>query len=227
LSHLTAEEIKKQNSTYVGAERFLDILLRVGPYGDKFDPRSEGLNLARVKAAQHGMDLGPLRTRLPEALRTESQRLRLVHEVFENDMPRLYAALQRKPADMVLIGRRHIRDMNSWLHNIKHYVRGKNRCTLIINPRDANRLGLTDGAQALVKGRVGEQRVHVTVSDEIMPGVVSLPHGFGHRYAGTRQSIASEKLLGVSANDLVDDDVLDIPSGTSVVNGVPVEVCAV
>lgn len=226
-SHLSAEEINKQNSAYVGAERFLDILLRVGPYGDKFDPTSEGLNLARVKAAQHGMDLGPLQPRLPEALRTEGQRLRLVHDVFENDMPRLLAALQRKPADMVLIGRRHIRDMNSWLHNINHYVRGKNRCTLIINPGDANRLGLADGGEALVKGRVGEQRVQVAVSDEIMPGVVSLPHGFGHRYAGTRQSIAAEKLPGVSANDLVDDDVLDMPSGTSVVNGVPVEVRAV
>jgi anaerobic selenocysteine-containing dehydrogenase len=125
---------------------------------------------------------------------------------------------------MLLIGRRHVRDMNSWLHNITPYVRGDNRCTLLVNPADAARLGLTEGGQARVRSRTGEQTVEVSISADIMPGVVSLPHGFGHRYADTGQSVARTRMPGVSANDIVDDEVLDLPSGTSVVNGVPVTV---
>ena len=224
LSELSPDLIKEKTAIHEDGERLLDILLRVGPYGDKFREGDEGLNLQRVKAAKHGIDLGPLESVFPELLRTEGQRLRLVHEIIEADMPRLLKALEREPAAMVLIGRRHIRDMNSWLHNIDQYARGKNRCTLMINPADAERIGLSDGGQARVKSRVGEEQLEVAITDEIMPGVVSIPHGFGHRSKHSRQSIATEKTPGVSANDLVDDEVLDMPSGTSVVNGVPVEI---
>jgi anaerobic selenocysteine-containing dehydrogenase len=125
---------------------------------------------------------------------------------------------------LLLIGRRHIRDMNSWLHNLTNYARGKNRCTLLINPQDAERLGLRDSGMAAIQSRVGEFRAEVSITDRIMPGVVSLPHGFGHNYRDTRQSVASSLTPGVSANDLVDDNEMDLPSGTSVVNGVPVAV---
>lgn len=224
LSHLNAEFIKDKTSAYEDGERLLDIMLRVGPYGDKFEDDNPGLSLAKVKQQQHGIDMGPLQSVMPDLLRTEGQRLRLVHEILQADMPRLLTALDCEPAAMVLIGRRHIRDMNSWLHNIDQYARGKNRCTLMINPADASRIGLRDGGEAKVSSRVGELRVEVAVTDEIMPGVVSLPHGFGHQNKDARQSIAAAKTPGVSANDLVDDEVLDIPSGTSVVNGVPVQV---
>jgi anaerobic selenocysteine-containing dehydrogenase len=127
---------------------------------------------------------------------------------------------------MLLIGRRHIRDMNSWLHNLNNYARGKNRCTLLINPQDAQRIGLTDGGMARIRSRVGEFTAEVALSDGIMPGVVSLPHGFGHTYRNTQQSVASTLTPGISANDLVDDNEMDVPSGTSVVNGVPVEIAA-
>ncbi|MFM7274161.1 MAG: molybdopterin dinucleotide binding domain-containing protein, partial [Gammaproteobacteria bacterium] len=123
---------------------------------------------------------------------------------------------------LLLIGRRHARDMNSWLHNLPHFVRGKNRCTLRIHPSDADARGLQDGAEARIRSAAAERVVTIEISDELMPGVVSLPHGFGHRYTGTGQPVASAH-AGVSCNDLV-GDALDLPSGTSVVNGVPVEV---
>jgi anaerobic selenocysteine-containing dehydrogenase len=223
LGDTDAEAIKSMAGSVRGPERLLDIMLRAGPYGDRFTG-GEGLSLARIKDAGHGLDLGPLNAgRLPEMLKTPGKRLRLLHPLIREDMERLRKRLaDGAPPGMLLIGRRHIRDMNSWLHNLPHFIRGPNRCTLRVNPEDAARLGLRDGAEALVRSAAAERVVAVEVSDELMPGVVSLPHGFGHSYSGTRQPLASRH-AGVSANDLVGDG-LDLPSGTSVVNGVPVEV---
>jgi anaerobic selenocysteine-containing dehydrogenase len=199
----------------------LDIMLRAGPYGDKFD--GAGLTLAQLKQSPHGIDLGPLEPRLPELLATANKRINIAPELITADLARLRAALEKGPGDqMLLIGRRHIRDMNSWLHNLNNYARGKNRCTLLINPQDTQRIGLRAGDMATIKSRVGEFKAEVAVTEAIMPGVVSLPHGFGHNYKDTQQSVASGKTPGISANDLVDDNEMDVPSGTSVVNGVPV-----
>jgi anaerobic selenocysteine-containing dehydrogenase len=151
-----------------------------------------------------------------------------MHSIFTADLPRLRAAFDNPvaagPNDMLLIGRRHVRDMNTWLHNLTPYVRGKNRCTLKVHPDDARRIGLRDGGNARLSSRVGAAEVPVEISDEIMPGVVSLPHGFGHRYREARQSTAKAIAPGVSCNDLIDDEVLDVASGTSVVNGAAVQV---
>lgn len=226
LAGLTAEDIKSATAHHEGPERLLDIMLRAGPYGDKFG--GDGLTLDAVKAAPHGIDLGPLEPRLPELLATADKRINLVPSIITDDLKRLSAALEAGPGDdMLLIGRRHIRDMNSWLHNLNNYARGKNRCTLLINTADALRLGIEDGGQAKISSRVGEFLAEVNATDTIMPGVVSLPHGFGHTYTGTGQSIASQQAPGVSANDLVDDNEMDMPSGTSIVNGVPVTISAV
>jgi anaerobic selenocysteine-containing dehydrogenase len=225
LAHLDAATIRGATAGHEGGERLLDILLRVGPYGDKFRAGADGLSLDRVKASDHGVDLGALQANiLPDLLRTEGGRIPLLHPLLESDIGRLRDSMDEAVPEMVLIGRRHIRDMNSWLHNLNNYARGKNRCTLMINPQDARARGLADGDEARITSAVGELVVPVELHDGLMPGVVSLPHGFGHRYRGTRQSVAQEQLPGVSANDLVDDRVLDIPSGTSVVNGVPVSV---
>jgi anaerobic selenocysteine-containing dehydrogenase len=223
-AHLDADAIKAQTAAYADGERLLDIMLRAGPYGDRFEDGGDGLSLERLKAAPHGVELGPLTPQLPGLLRTAGQRISLVHDLICADIPRLRQRLERESPGMVLIGRRHIRDMNSWLHNIEQYARGDDRCTLLVNPLDASRIGLVDGGRALVRSSVGELEVPVAVSEEMMPGVVSLPHGFGHNTARTRQSVAARRQPGVSANDLVDDGPLDLPSGTSVVNGVPVEV---
>ncbi len=225
-SHLNADDIRARTAAHGDAERLLDIMLRAGPYGDRFEEGAEGLSLERVKAEPHGIRLGELEPQLPRILRTPGGRIALVHELLSADVPRLRRRLEEERPGMLLIGRRHIRDMNSWLHNIEQYVRGRNRCTLLVHPEDAGRIGLVDGGRALVRSGVGEQQVEVAVSDEVMPGVVSLPHGFGHGAGNTRQSVAASHHPGVSANDLVDDAPLDMPSGTSVVNGVAVEVLA-
>ena len=225
LSAIEADTIRAATAHHTDGERLLDILLRIGPYGDQFDDNADGLNLDRVKASEHGVDLGPLKAGvLPDMLRTEGGMIRLLHPLLEADIARLEKSLGDSVPELVLIGRRHIRDMNSWLHNLNNYARGKNRCTLMINPEDARSRGLQDGDEAKITSAVGELVLPLEYHDGLMPGVVSLPHGFGHRYRGTRQSVAQEILPGVSANDLVDDSALDIPSGTSVVNGVPVSV---
>jgi anaerobic selenocysteine-containing dehydrogenase len=209
-----------------GAMRFIDLLIRTGPYGDRFDDSAPGLSLAKLRRAQHGVDLGALEPRLPEALKTPGRRIALLPDHLSVDLPRLAAGFEeRKRAQgMVLVGRRQLRNMNSWLHNLPGLASGKNRCTLLVNAKDAERLALRDGAKARVRSRCGEVIAEVAVGDEMMPGVVSLPHGFGHAVAGTRLPVARDRQPGVCSNDLTDEFVLDVPSGTHVANGIPVTV---
>jgi anaerobic selenocysteine-containing dehydrogenase len=198
-----------------GPGRLVDLLLRSGPYD---------LTLDDLEAAPHGIDLGPLTPRLPEALRTASGLVELAPGVVTADVPRLEAELSRhRNGEMVLIGRRQLRSNNSWMHNIEPLVKGKDRCTAWVHPDDAARLGLADGAPARVRSRAGEVEVPVEVTDAIMPGVVSIPHGWGHGVAGTRMAVAAAH-PGVNSNLLSDELLLDVPSGNAVFNGIPVEV---
>ena len=128
----------------------------------------------------------------------------------------------RASGGLVLIGRRHLRSNNSWMHNSQRLVKGRPRCTLLVHPSDAAARGLADGAVALLTSRVGAVEVPVEVTDSIMPGVVSLPHGWGHGRSGTRLSIASDH-PGVSINDVTDEQFVDTLSGNAAVSGVPVE----
>ena len=229
---LSAEQVTDAVTGETSPERFADLLIRSGPYGDWFGQRDDGISLERVKAhPQASMDLGALQRRLPTMLRTPNQRIDLIHEVFANDLQRLREGFERRvnassentASDMLLIGRRHIRDMNSWLHNLKPYVRGKNRCTARLHPSDATQLGLEEGGFARVTSNVGEAIVPIEITDEMMPGVISIPHGFGHIYADSAQTNAASILPGVSCNNLIDES-LDEASSTCVVNGVPVSV---
>ena len=127
---------------------------------------------------------------------------------------------------IVLIGRRELRSNNSWMHNLNVLVKGKERCTMHVHPDDAARLGLTDGANARVRSRVGEVEVPVEITDAIMPGVVSIPHGWGHDAPGAKLSVAATK-PGTNSNALADEDVVEPVSGNAVLNGIPVEVAAV
>ena len=172
------------------------------------------------------VDLGPLKPRLPEALKTTNGRLPLAHPYITADIPRLHAALEeRSRADrMVLIGRRQVRNMNSWLHNVPVLAKGKSRCTLLMSPVDALRLGIENGGKARVRSRSGEVIAEAQVSSEMMPGVVSLPHGFGHTRPGSQLGVAATKQPGVNANQLTDEMPLDVPSGTHIANGIPVEI---
>ncbi|MDH6542753.1 molybdopterin-dependent oxidoreductase [Streptomyces sp. SPB4] len=231
-----------------GPERRLDLMLRLGPYGDLFgaavrpdgqpdgqpdraDRGSEagseagpegGLNLERLLAHPHGVDLGPLRPRLPGLLRTRSGRIELLPDPIAAELPRLRAALTGRPAALVLVGRRHLRSNNSWLHNVPALTGGSNRCTLQVHPQDAERIGLTDGGRARVTADGGSLEVPVEVTDAVRAGVVSLPHGWGHDRDGTRLAVAAAE-PGVNVNQLLDGTRLDPLSGTAVLNGFPVE----
>ncbi|WP_084478517.1 molybdopterin-dependent oxidoreductase [Nocardia jejuensis] len=178
---------------------------------------SSGLNLQVLLDNPHGIDLGPLRPRLPGALRTASRKVELAPRELLDDVVRLRGRLRDAPPEMVLVGRRQLRSNNSWLHNVAPLVGGSNRCTLHIHPDDATRLGL-DG-HAVVKSAAGSVTVELEQTPDIMPGVVSLPHGWGHQ--DSNQQVAREH-AGVNANALTDDSLVDAPSGNAVFNGVPV-----
>ncbi|MFI7502027.1 molybdopterin oxidoreductase family protein [Streptomyces sp. NPDC049687] len=209
-----------------GPERRLDMMLRLGPYGDGFGARPDGLSLEKLLAHPHGIDLGPLASRLPQPLKTRSGKIELLPQPIVDDLPRLEQALRERPAGLVLVGRRHLRSNNSWMHNVPALTGGTNRCTLHIHPEDAERLGVRDGAAVRVKGAGGEVTAPAEVTDGVRRGVVSLPHGWGHDRPGTRLSHASTD-PGVNVNQLIDGSLLDPLSGNAVLNGVPIEITAI
>jgi anaerobic selenocysteine-containing dehydrogenase len=211
-----------------GPMRLIDLQLRCGPYGDGFGAREGGLTLDRLRDNKVAIDLGALEPQFPDILRSPDRRIALADARITADVERLRERQRELSADdrLLLVGRRQARNMNSWLHNLPVLARGKARCTLLIHPEDAAARGLEDRGRAHVRSRVGAVEVEVAISDEMMRGVVSLPHGFGHGAGGTRLGVAAERQPGVNANALTDDAPLDVPSGTSVANGIPVEIGA-
>ena len=206
-----------------GPERMLDFLVRTGPYGDGYGATPEGLSLQRLRESPHGIDLGPLRPRLPEALCTPSGMVELAPDHLLADVPRLLESVSReRNGGFLLIGRRHVRSNNSWMHNIDVLVKGKERCTLQISRQDADRLGLSAESRVKVTSAAGALLVPVEITNEIMPGVVSLPHGWGHDLDGSALSVASER-PGVNTNRL-STGAMDPLSGNAILNGIPVEV---
>ncbi|MEV5491571.1 molybdopterin oxidoreductase family protein [Streptomyces bobili] len=216
------EELAAQLAGESGPERRLDLMLRLGPYGDGFGAHPEGLGLERLLAHPHGIDLGPLRPRLPQPLKTRSGKIELLPQPIADDLPRLRRAAAERPTGLVLVGRRHLRSNNSWMHNVPALTGGTNRCTVQVHPEDAERLGLRDGEPVRVKGAGGEVTAPAEVTDGVRRGVVSIPHGWGHDRPGTRLSHASSD-PGVNVNQLLDGSLLDPLSGNAVLNGVPVE----
>ena len=179
------------------------MMLRLGPYGEGFGADPEGLTLERLLAHPHGIDLGPLAPRVPGVLRTRSGTVELCPGADRRRggpaaRPRCAAA----PRRLLLVGRRHLRSNNSWMHNVPALTGGSNRCTLQVHPDDAARLGLTDGGPARVTGDGGELEVPVEITDAVRPGVVSLPHGWGHDRPGTRLAVAAAD-PGVNVNQLI------------------------
>jgi anaerobic selenocysteine-containing dehydrogenase len=217
------EEVVAVTSGERGPERMLDFLVRTGPYGDRYGADLDGLTLQRLREAPHGIDLGPLHPRLPEALCTPSGMVELAPGPLLADVPRLLTALGRRSnGGFALVGRRDIRSNNSWMHNIDVLVKGKERCTLQINVADAARIGVGAGGRVKVSSAAGMLIVPVEITEDIMPGVVSLPHGWGHDLEGSLLSVASER-PGTNVNRLSTGDI-DPVSGNAVLNGIPVEV---
>jgi anaerobic selenocysteine-containing dehydrogenase len=206
-----------------GPERLLEFGVRVGPQGDAYGSDPDGLTLDDVKAHEHGLDIGPLEPRLPDVLETADGRIDLAPPHIVDDVARLRARLERVDDGLVLVSRRHLRSNNSWMHNVSVLVRGKDRCTLEVHPEDAARAGLRAGAVARVSSESGAVEVPVEITDAIIPGVVCLPHGWGHDLDGVRLSVASEH-AGVNSNLLAPGHLVDPPSGNAVVNGIPVEI---
>ncbi|GAB2880129.1 molybdopterin-dependent oxidoreductase [Nocardioides pacificus] len=184
-----------------------------------------GVTLRRLRATPAGIDLGPLRPgQLPERLPHRSRRVDAAPGLVLDDLARLRDAAAPAGDELVLIGRRHQRDCNSWLHNVERLTRGRPRHQLLMHPEDLAEHGLEEGASVCVTSRVGAVEVEVRATDEMMRGVVSLPHGYGHQRAGARMAHA-EQVPGVSVNDLTDPDLLDV-SGNAALTGVPVTVTA-
>jgi anaerobic selenocysteine-containing dehydrogenase len=221
-----ADELMKALATRRGPERVLDFMLRTGPYGDGFGADPDGLSLAVLEANTHGVDLGPLQPRIPEVLRTPSGMIELAPDACVADVERLRAALERPLArdggPLVLVGRRDLRSNNSWMHNLPVLVKGKARCTVHVHPEDATRLGVGDGAEVRVRSAAGEVVLPAEVTDAVMQGVVSIPHGWGHDVEGTNMATAAGH-AGVNSNVLARSDLFDPLSGNAVFSGIPVE----
>ncbi len=181
-----------------------------------------GLTLSKLKEHPHGIDLGPLQSTIPSRLKTKDKKIDLLPDIYKNAFPDLLAE-EHNEDQLLLIGRRHLRSNNSWLHNSYRMVKGRERCTLLIHPFDADQRNIKNGDKVAVSSTVGTEQITAEVSEEMMRGSVSIPHGWGHNRSGIKMSIASEH-AGTSMNDLVDDMVVDKLSGVSVINAVPVEV---
>ena len=214
-------------SNWLTPRRSLALGLRFGSYGPRWNPFARGITLTRLARQPHGVDLGPLEPCLPDRLASPGKRIDLAPAVLMGDIDRLSALLAPEsapaPDELLLIGRRDLRTNNSWMHNSRRMVKGPARCTLMMNPQDAARRGMTNGSLARVESRIGRVEIQVEVTDELMPGVVSIPHGWGHHRPGIQLGVAREH-AGVSVNDLTDETAIDTLCGNAALNGVPVSV---
>ena len=199
-------------------------LAKLSPLNRHWQELPKGLSLSALKDNPNGVDLGPLQPSLPERLFTRDGKINLAPRRYLDDLGRLHEALAAPAGESLqLIGRRHVRSNNSWMHNSQRLVKGKDRCTLMIHPKDASRLGLQAADSAEISSESRQIVLPVEITEDVMPGVVSIPHGWGHDRDGTGQSVAAAH-AGASINDLLSDGRIDPLSGTSVLNGQPVAV---
>ncbi len=215
----------------MGPSALVDLMLRSGHYGGGLN-LFKGLSIRKLKQHPHGIDLGPLKPALPSVIRHKDKKIHLCLDYFAPDLQRLELFFFGTPpitntpsanarVAMALIGRRHVRSNNSWLHNSKRLVKGKSRCTAMLHPDDALSLGVESGQPVTVTSRTGSVTLAAEITEEIMRGVISIPHGWGHTRQDTRWKIA-EQHAGVSVNDLTDELCLDALSGNAALNGVQV-----
>lgn len=198
--------------------------LEMGPYGSQQGHPLQ-LTLEQLRESESGVDLGPLQPQLPERLFTPDHKIHCDTELALADLDRLRDSLETTETGLLLIGRRHVRSNNSWMHNYHRLIKGKDRCTAMIHPQDLSAHGLNDGDWVTVSSRTGEVRLRAEASEDLMPGVISIPHGWGHHRKGVRGAIATAN-AGVSCNDLTDELLLDDVCGNAAVNGVPVTIAA-
>ncbi|WP_293217591.1 molybdopterin-dependent oxidoreductase [Mycolicibacterium sp.] len=213
----------RSHYSHGGPERILDLTLRTGPFGDRYGEVPDGLTLAKLKEQPNGINFGPMIPQIPGNLGTTDKKIRLAPPYLLDDLPRLAERLNREPDDLVLVSRRHLRSNNSWLHNVSALMKGRDRCTLLMHPDDAAKRGVKAGDTVSVVSAAGRIEVPVELTEAIMPGVVSMPHGWGHGKSGTRMAVANSS-PGVNTNILSPPTFLDEPSGNGALNGIPVTV---
>lgn len=206
-----------------GSERILDLCIRTGPFGDRFGANPDGLTLAHFKAEPGGMLFGPARPQGRAAISTPSGKIEIAHTHFLQDLVRLEDALTHAVPELVLVSRRQLRSLNSWMHNIGSLVSGKPRCTLQIHENDAARLGIRPGQDVRITSQAGSIVAPAEITRKIRPGVVSLPHGWGHEPQDIRLDVA-KRHQGSNFNALAPANMIDPASGNAVVNGIPVDV---
>jgi anaerobic selenocysteine-containing dehydrogenase len=230
LGNRVAKMLGTEPSPSIPPDKIMDMGMQMGPYSEAQGSEFK-LTMDVVRASPSGIDLGPLKPQLPGRLRSKDKMIQCASPLPMADLARLREEFsgettgEEATRPLRLIGRRHIRDNNSWMHNYHRLVKGKNRCTLMMHPQDMLVVDLEDGGIVSVSSRVGAVTVPVEASEAMMQGVVSLPHGYGHNRPGIRMDIAQEN-AGVSCNDLTDELALDALSGNAAVNGVPVSVAA-
>ncbi|MDO9320294.1 MAG: molybdopterin oxidoreductase family protein [Pseudomonas sp.] len=222
LAKAFAAQTGAQLKPTMAPEQMIDMGLRFGPYGDN---TAHKLSLAALREHPHGLDLGGLKANLLGRIKTPSKAVQAAPQLLMDDLQRFAAQAPGDARQLLLIGRRHVRSNNSWMHNYHRLVKGKPRHQLLMHPDDLAARDLTDGQRVRISSRVGMIEVEVAVSTDMMPGVVSLPHGWGHGRAGVQLAIAGA-LAGASVNDLTDERALDAVSGNAALNGLPVEVVA-
>lgn len=202
----------------------IDYGISHGPYGT-VNNHPEALNLEKLKSHPHGIDLGPLEQCLPDRLATENKRIRCSHPYLLYDLERCAENLEVRYPPLVLISKRHLRSNNSWMHNYPRLTKGKPRCRLYIHPHDLHRYGLQDGETVMIRSRVGKVTVMLQRDEDMMPGVVCMPHGWGHRKPGVQQRNAVEtEMGGININELTDDRRLDNLSANAALNGTPIAI---
>jgi anaerobic selenocysteine-containing dehydrogenase len=208
----------------LGPDRLVDTLIRLGPHGDRFLPGGKGISLAALKRAPHGVDLGPLLPMARTRVRTRSGKVNLAPPALLADTARVETWMRERDTEgLVLIGRRHLRNNNSWMQNAPSLVKGPDRSMLLMNPADAQRLGLSSGAMVRVQSRVGAIEARLLLTEDVMPGVLSLPHGHGHGAAAATLRVAAA-VPGANVNAITDDALLEPLTASAILSGVPVTV---
>ncbi|MEV8233868.1 molybdopterin-dependent oxidoreductase [Rhodococcus sp. NPDC077669] len=219
-ARLTPKSVIGEARLRLSPARTLDILLR---------SRRKGLSLRKLRANPHGIDLGPLRPGFPQKLKTKDKRIQLIQDVVVGELPALvdlmHSSAVPKDDELLLIGRRHLRSNNSWMHNTARLTKGKARHQLLAHPNDLLQRGIEDGSMVSVTSAAGTVDIEVAASEKMMPGVVSMPHGFGHQRPGVQLSVATT-VTGPSVNDITDPARVDAVSANAILNGVPVQVRA-
>jgi anaerobic selenocysteine-containing dehydrogenase len=206
-----------------GHDRIIDLAIRTGAFGDRYGAIPDGLNLDSFRNQPNGLILGLTQPQAHKGFPTPSGKIELAHDLILEDVPRLEAALEATRPELVLVSRRHLASMNSWMHNVDVLMKGKERCTLQLHPEDAARLGVEDGDMVEIESASGAITAPAEVTSHIRPGVVCMPHGWGHSDPGARQRVARAH-AGSNINVLSPGTLVDVVSGNAVLNGIAVQV---